>query len=51
MSRYMVWYGWQAVVAVTIDWGYLQKRRMPLIWLYEDKSDSIYKILFGVNTG
>jgi hypothetical protein len=39
------------VVAVTIDWGYLQKREMPLVWLYEDKSDSIYKVLFGVNTG
>lgn len=39
------------VVAVTIDWGYLQKRRKPLIWLYEDKNDSIYKILFDVNTG
>ena len=37
------------VVAVTIDWGYLQKRRMPLIWLYEDTSAVIYKISFDVN--
>lgn len=36
------------VVAVTIDWGYLQKRTKPLVWLYEDKRDSIYKILFDV---
>lgn len=39
------------VVAATIDWGYLRERRMPLIWLYEDNSDSIQKILFDVNTG
>ncbi|CVK20845.1 hypothetical protein [Sporomusa sphaeroides] len=37
------------VVALTIDWGYKKKRRMPLIWLYEDQSNSIYKILLDVN--
>ncbi|SMC45239.1 hypothetical protein [Sporomusa malonica] len=37
------------VVAVTIDWGYLQKRTKPLIWLYEDKKQGyFYKILFDV---
>jgi hypothetical protein len=36
------------VVAATIDWGYVQKRTKPLVWLYEDKKDSIYKILFDV---
>lgn len=37
------------VAALTIDWGYLQKRTKPLIWLYEDKKQgSFYKILFDV---
>jgi hypothetical protein len=37
-----------SVVVATIDWGYLQKRSKPLVWLYEDKQGSIYKILFDV---
>lgn len=37
------------VVAATIDWGYLQKRTQPLVWLYEDEEyGSFYKILFDV---
>jgi hypothetical protein len=37
------------VVAATIDWGYLQKRTQPLVWLYEDKEyGSFCKILFDV---
>lgn len=37
-----------SIVAATIDWGYFQKRTKPLVWLYEDKQDFIYKILFDV---
>lgn len=37
-----------SVVAATIDWGYLRKRTKPLVWLYEDKQEFIYKILFDV---
>jgi hypothetical protein len=36
------------VVAATIDWGYLQKRTQPLIWLCDDKRNSIYKVFFDV---
>ncbi|WP_371371062.1 hypothetical protein [Sporomusa aerivorans] len=39
------------VVAATIDWGYLRKRTKPLVWLYEEKQDYIYKILFDVKNG
>ncbi|WP_371381299.1 hypothetical protein [Sporomusa aerivorans] len=36
------------VVAATIDWGYLQKRTKPIVWLCEDSNDGFYKILFDV---
>lgn len=39
----------ERVVAATIDWGYLQKRVTPLVWLYNDgEIGASYRILFDV---
>lgn len=39
----------ERIVAATIDWGYLQKRVTPLVWLYNDgEIGASYRILFDV---
>jgi hypothetical protein len=39
----------EKIVAATIDWGYLQKRVSPLVWLYDDgETGASYRILFDV---
>lgn len=39
----------ERVVAATIDWGYLQKRVTPLVWLYNDgEMGASYRILFDM---